>query len=231
MTENEFKNRIIESALTPNARLVAFVLLQYRNRISGDCYPSQVTLSESCGLTKNTIIRAIRELEDCGYISINQKRLKGHKFTCNFYVFEFQSSTIEPSNDPSNDRSNDPSNDGAIIAPKPIKPIKPKKDIIARPDDVDDSVWEDFITHRRSKKATISETVIKQFRKEATKAGVSLQHAIEVCIARGWQGYKAEWDSVKPEGKETYSKSIIRARETAMGMAQETKEEDDGIFA
>ena len=120
MTENEFKNRIIESALTPNARLVAFVLLQYRNRVSGDCYPSQVTLSESCGLTKNTIIRAIRELEDCGYISINQKRLKGHKFTCNFYVFEFQSSTIEPSNDLSNDRSNDPSNDGAIIAPKPI---------------------------------------------------------------------------------------------------------------
>ena len=36
---------------------------------------------------------------------------------------------------------------------------------------------------------------------EAKKAGISLQEAMEVCCARGWVGFKAEWH--KPEEKKS----------------------------
>lgn len=129
MTENDFRNRIIESDLTANARLVCYVLLQFRNRKSGDCYPSQVTLSDACGLCRNTVSRAVRELEAHGYVSTEKKRLRGQKFTSLFYCFDIQKSTQCSTDEQSNDVSIDVSNDVATDEHKPIEPIEPIKSI------------------------------------------------------------------------------------------------------
>ena len=62
-----------------------------------------------------------------------------------------------------------------------------------KPDDVSDSVWADFLAHRKVKKSPVTETVIATFRREASKAGVSLEEAMRVCCSRGWQGFDASW--------------------------------------
>lgn len=62
-----------------------------------------------------------------------------------------------------------------------------------KPNDVSDSVWTDFLAHRKVKKSPVTETVIDKFRREASKAGVSLEEAMRVCCARGWQGFDASW--------------------------------------
>ena len=62
-----------------------------------------------------------------------------------------------------------------------------------RPDDVSEEVWADFLTLRKAKKAPITDTALRGFRREAEKAGISLQQAIEVSCTMGWQGFKAEW--------------------------------------
>lgn len=68
-----------------------------------------------------------------------------------------------------------------------------KKEKVEKPDDVDEAVWKDFITHRKVKKAPVTESVIKTFRAEAKKINWTLQEAIlETCL-RGWQGFKSEW--------------------------------------
>lgn len=67
------------------------------------------------------------------------------------------------------------------------KPIKFK------PEDVSDQVWVDFLSHRKAKKAPITETAIKGIRKESDKAGIGLQEALEITMARGWQSFKSEW--------------------------------------
>ena len=47
---------------------------------------------------------------------------------------------------------------------------------------------DDFITHRKSKKATITETALNGYKREADKAGITLEEAIAIAIERDWRG-------------------------------------------
>ena len=70
---------------------------------------------------------------------------------------------------------------------------KPKANVVDRPDDVSEPVWDDWISHRKKRRAPVSETVLTIFRKEADLAGMTLQEAIETSVAQGWQGFRAEF--------------------------------------
>lgn len=67
----------------------------------------------------------------------------------------------------------------------------------AKPDglfpDVDPKIVNDFKRLRASKKAPITETAVDGIRREAAKAGVTLEAALRTCCERGWTGFKAEW--------------------------------------
>jgi uncharacterized protein YdaU (DUF1376 family) len=65
------------------------------------------------------------------------------------------------------------------------------KDI--RPSDVTVSIWQDFVSHRKAKKAPITETVLNTIRTEANKANWKLDDALTEICSRGWTGFKAEW--------------------------------------
>jgi uncharacterized protein YdaU (DUF1376 family) len=85
----------------------------------------------------------------------------------------------------------------ATINDKPItindKPIKEKATSVACPQDVSPQVWQDWLQLRKSKKASVTETVVKGARAEAGKLNWTLdQFLIEWCT-RGSQGLKAEW--------------------------------------
>jgi uncharacterized protein YdaU (DUF1376 family) len=67
------------------------------------------------------------------------------------------------------------------------------KNTVAPPDGVTDTVWQDWLKLRKAKKATVTQTALDGIQREATKARVSLQVALETCCARGWTGFKAEW--------------------------------------
>lgn len=64
---------------------------------------------------------------------------------------------------------------------------------IKTPDGVTESVFKDYLEVRKTKKAKWTETALKGLTKEAEKAGISLQDAMELCCARGWVGFKADW--------------------------------------
>jgi uncharacterized protein YdaU (DUF1376 family) len=67
------------------------------------------------------------------------------------------------------------------------------KNTVAPPFGVTESVWQDWLKLRKAKKAAVTQTAIDGIEREAKKAGVSLQTALETCCARGWTGFKAEW--------------------------------------
>ncbi len=71
--------------------------------------------------------------------------------------------------------------------------------VVAKPDEVTDQTWTDFLAHRKLKRATVSDTVLDSIRREAQKAGWSLDAALRECVARNWQGFKAEWVKQKVE--------------------------------
>ena len=74
---------------------------------------------------------------------------------------------------------------------KPITNINKKE--IEKPEGVCDTVWADFVQHRKAKKAAITQTAIKGIEREANKAGISLSDALQEICARGWTGFKADW--------------------------------------
>ena len=71
--------------------------------------------------------------------------------------------------------------------------IKEKATVVATPVGVSDSVWQEFIAHRKSKKARVTQLVIDGIEKEARDAGWSLEDALKETIVRNWQSFKADW--------------------------------------
>jgi uncharacterized protein YdaU (DUF1376 family) len=91
------------------------------------------------------------------------------------------------------------------------KPLTNKKHIYAPPVGVSDSVWNDFVTLRKSKKAAITDTAINGIAREASKAGITLEAALRVCCERGWSGFKADWIANKVESKPDKQLAAARA--------------------
>jgi len=84
---------------------------------------------------------------------------------------------------------------------KPItnnhKPIKERATSVACPPDVNEQVWQDWLQLRKSKKASVTETVVKGARSEAAKLGWGLESFLVEWCTRGSQGLKAEWITEK----------------------------------
>jgi hypothetical protein len=64
---------------------------------------------------------------------------------------------------------------------------------VACPPDVGLQEWEDWLSLRKAKKAPVTETVLKSARKEAEKAGITLNAFLTIWCARGSQGLQADW--------------------------------------
>jgi uncharacterized protein YdaU (DUF1376 family) len=72
---------------------------------------------------------------------------------------------------------------------------------ISCPQGVSEDVWRDFCQHRRSVRATVTQTALDGIDREAKKAGWSLEAALQECVVRGWRGFKAEWVKDKQSDK------------------------------
>ena len=75
-----------------------------------------------------------------------------------------------------------------------------EKNTLKRPDDISEELWKDFKKLRNTKRAPITELVIKRLRNEAEKAGIPLTKVLETMCDRGWSGFQADWykKDVKP---------------------------------
>ncbi len=71
--------------LTAKEKLVAHYFVYKSNR-SGACYPAVQTIAEQCGVSRRTIQRATKKLQERGYINI-EKRYNMGKQTSNLYAF------------------------------------------------------------------------------------------------------------------------------------------------
>jgi uncharacterized protein YdaU (DUF1376 family) len=76
---------------------------------------------------------------------------------------------------------------------------KVRQQAVAKPEEVPDQVWEDWLALRKSKKAPVTPTVLQRARKEADKATMSLAAFLEIWCSRGWQSCEADW--ILPKGQ------------------------------
>jgi len=76
---------------------------------------------------------------------------------------------------------------------------KKEKEIEA-PEGVSQQVWDSFVKQRKTKKAQVTDLVINGIKKEADKAGWTMDMALNEIVVRNWVSFKAEWVA-KPENK------------------------------
>ena len=81
---------------------------------------------------------------------------------------------------------------------------------VAPPDGVSQEVWQEFIKHRKAKKASVTPLVIKGIAEQAKKAGWSLEDALKETVIRNWQSFNADWVTGKnaPYGQSTLPKCL-----------------------
>ena len=83
---------------------------------------------------------------------------------------------------------------------------------VPQPTGVSDQVWADFLAHRKTKKAAVTNTVIAQIVKQAELADWTLEKALQEMCVRGWTGFNAEWvnksngGQSRPHSKEDFDK-------------------------
>ncbi len=68
---------------------------------------------------------------------------------------------------------------------------------VTQPEDVSESVWQDFLAVRQARRAPLTNTALDNIRREAGKAGMTLEAALGICCTRGWSGFNASWEGVK----------------------------------
>lgn len=68
-----------------------------------------------------------------------------------------------------------------------------RKSKVRKPEDVTPQTWTDFTALRARQKAPVSETAITGIRREAERAGWTMDAALSEAVSRGWRGFKAAW--------------------------------------
>jgi uncharacterized protein YdaU (DUF1376 family) len=80
------------------------------------------------------------------------------------------------------------------------KSTRVELDFSSWPEHPTDGVLADWKRHRQQKRSPLTQTVVDQFGREAQKAaakGYTVDEFLAECLARGWQGGKADWLEAK----------------------------------
>jgi uncharacterized protein YdaU (DUF1376 family) len=116
------------------------------------------------------------------------------------------------------------------------KPITNKNTatIVATPNGVSESVWQEFVSHRKAKRAKVTQLVIDKIIEEVNKAGWTLEDALKETIVRNWQSFKADWVIDKQNTHQSFAERDQQARqkrwETMTGRKWPTDGQVDATF-
>lgn len=90
---------------------------------------------------------------------------------------------------------------------------------VARPPEVSEQVWTDWLQLRKAKRAPVTATTVEGAREEATKAGMTLEAFLRVWCRRGSQGLEAAW--LKPEERAAVTAPPTKAADDELARQRE----------
>ena len=206
----------------PLRKLVLIKLADNAND-DGICFPSYQYIADVCEISKASARTHIDALIEMGFISKKARKNKDGS-SSNLYILHLgkgmpADSTGMPADSTGGMPADSTITYHSINQSSNLKKTKQKSAVVLLAEfGIGGQLADDFIAHRKSKKATITETVLKGYQREADKAGIALAEAIEISIIRNWQGFNANWDW---RGTATHSKYQPKSTQFA----------DDGTWA
>lgn len=200
----------VQHRLPVKEKITLLILANYASNKDGDCYPSLGTLADDTGLSKDSVIRAIKELEDAGLLSVNRRQVEGVNLP-NSYRLNLATSSQKLQGVVAGSGEGSRTQRGGVVAgcdsnlsPEPV--IDPEKhkapaaqragstsDVrsITLPDFLERDLWNAFVDHRRALKKPLTLAAAELIMKKLEgfeRAGLSSRAALEASIENGWQG-------------------------------------------
>jgi len=185
------------------------------------CYPSNQRICSDTGLHRETVFKAIDELEADGFLTVTRVLGRSNRFTLNGVDGRERTSR---KNHTSTEKPTSTKNQTPTSTEKPTgvyeKPdthqygfsdtnltIEPNNNLKVEPNnkaqkkkpheffvDVNPQVVADYLEVRKAKKApAVSQTVFDGLVRESQKAGYTMEQALITCCERNWVGFKADW--------------------------------------
>lgn len=172
----------------------------------GECFPSIPVIAERCSMGERTVQAHIQALTKLGLMSRQERNGRSTLYQLDPRKICTPADSAPPQiSHPTPADSAPPPPQISRGTPADFAPInvnepsvetkkgKAARPAPARPDDVSEQVWHDWVDHRKAKKASVTETVLTEARREAAKAHLPLERFLAIWCARGSQGLQADW--------------------------------------
>lgn len=186
----------------------------------GECWPSIATIAERTCFSERAVQNAIKWLEEIGIVAADRSNGRHTRYVL---APEKYTANPRSSCTPTDARRAPPQQlhpaAGAPVPPQQIP--KPPQEMRLPPQEVPSNRKEpsrtvrsnrqaepaagdllqglpekliaDFLKVRKAKKLPLTETAVEGLKREARKAGLSLEAAVRMCCERGWGGFNADW--------------------------------------
>ena len=186
-----------DCALASGPKLVLLALCDNAND-EGVCWPNVSTIMAKCSMGRSTVFRHLDELDLMGACKRIERPGKNTIYQIDPSRFWTRPDsgpvpilhTPVPIRDLPNKGNRQEPSMGEILGEKKAKTPKTE---VQRPEDVEPQTWADWLKVRKLHKAPVTDTALVGMRREAAKAGLTLQQAVEVCCERSWRGFVADW--------------------------------------
>jgi hypothetical protein len=207
--------------MSPTAKAVLISLADNAND-QGECWPSIPTIAERTCLANRSVQRAITALEAAGHLIADRRNGRHTRYTVvpnpRHTVVPDRESRVTERPEPTTERREPttrsylPTSESPSNRKEPSRTIratvkKARASAVARPDEVQEQTWVDWLELRKAKHAPVTQTVLASARSEAEKAGLSLERFLVIWCARGSQGLEAAW--LKPNERAYPHGSVI----------------------
>jgi hypothetical protein len=201
----------------PSSAKAVLISLADNANDDGYCFPSIHTISERVCLGRTAVIDAIKWLEQHGALKADRSNGRHTTYTLTPGAFTNPSAIrtgdqqahepnqsakrTGPDNKPvrqadgtSPESGRDQSAKRTLTVKEPSRNRK-EGDAQARPPDVPERAWSDWLAVRKAKRSgPVTDTALAGMRREAAKAGISLDDAVRICAEKSWAGFDASWN-------------------------------------
>ncbi|BBE88219.1 helix-turn-helix domain-containing protein [Haemophilus influenzae] len=182
----------------PARKLVLLKLADNAND-DGICFPSYQYIADKCEMTRRSAINHIEYLIKMGLVSKKERKNKDGSIS-NLYFLHLEQGSENFALGSENFALGGSENISPITSHS-LEPVnEPKKttqksesEMLLERFGITGQLAKDFITHRKAKKAPITETAMNGFLREANKVRLSVAESVAISIERNWQGFKATW--------------------------------------
>ncbi len=164
-------------------------------------------LVQLTGASRRTVINTLNDLTDAGLLEKRPVRKRGVEYS-SYICTSAKTAPVQEMHQCKNDPEvvQKLHSGSAKIAPNNKEIIKDNKDntpyippgkydpaVDLESRGVDKQVIDDWLTLRKAKRASVTQTAIDGLAREAGLSGKTLNDVLQICCENGWQGFRASW--------------------------------------